>query len=200
MAIICGMVYLSTILQASDITVHQVLYNGYPGETTTWSTFVNATAARGLTIEPVQFPATLAWGGMTAHILNPEPGFTNPETNEASLVTRVDYGATNYLMTGDINSTIEATVVARGTPVASEVLKVAHHGSAYSSSPDFLFMVAPQLAVIEVGPNDYGHPSPETLTRLVASGSHVDRTDQSGTISVSSDGNTITIIHSLDHL
>ncbi len=139
---------LIDVLQASDITVLQVLYNGYPGDTATWAIFASAVTAEGLTLTSVQFPADLTWGTMQAHILNPESGLVNPETNDASIVIRLDYGVVNYLFTGDIDSTIEATVVARQTPVAAEILKVAHHGSAYSSSNEFLAAAAPTISAI----------------------------------------------------
>ncbi|OGT97597.1 MAG: hypothetical protein A2X80_10010 [Geobacteraceae bacterium GWB2_52_12] len=185
---------LIDVLQASDITVLQVLYNGYPGDTATWATFVSAVTAEGLTLTPIQFPADLTWGTMQAHILNPEAGLINPETNDASIVIRLDYGVINYLFTGDIDSTIEATVVARQTPVASEILKVAHHGSAYSSSNEFLAAADPTLSAISVGVNSYGHPSPLTIERLINSGSQVLRTDEYGNITVYSDGSFISLI------
>ncbi|MCL4561030.1 MAG: hypothetical protein M1281_10485 [Chloroflexi bacterium] len=184
---------LISVLQAPDISVHQVLYNGYPGDTTTWTRFAAAAAADDLALTPIQYLQELAWGLMDAHVLNPSSGLSNPETNQASLVIRVDTGTVNYLFTGDIDSTIEATVVARGTPLASEILKVAHHGSAYSSSTGFLAAADPQAAIISVGTNSYGHPSPETISRLLAAGAVVGRTDELGTILVTSNGTTYSI-------
>jgi len=185
---------LITVLKDSSITVGQVLYNGYPGATATWDTFALAVAAKGLTLTPVQFPQVLTWGGMTAHIMNPASGLSNPDTNDASIVALIDYGATDYLFTGDIDSTIEATIVARGTPIPAEILKVAHHGSDYSSSGPFLAAVQPQQAIISVGPNSYGHPSTGTISRLISAGARVWRTDTSGNILVSSNGTTYTIV------
>ena len=179
---------LIEILHATDITVQEVLYNGYPGDTATWTNFVAAVTAEGLTLTAVQFPTVLTWGTLQAHILNPASGLINPDSNEASLVIRLDYNEINYLFTGDIDSTIEATVIARQTPVASEILKVAHHGSASSSSDAFLAAADPTLSAISVGENSYGHPSPLTVERLITSGSQVIRTDQYGNITIFSDG------------
>ena len=106
---------------------------------------------------------------------------------------RVDFGNVRELFTGDIDSTIEATIVARQTPVTADVLKVAHHGSAYSSSAVFLAAVQPHVAVISVGPNSYGHPSPDTISRLQSAGGVVYRTDQSGNITVSIDGTSYSV-------
>jgi hypothetical protein len=141
---------------------------------------------------PAQFPAEYTWGSLKAYILNPAPGMVNPAQNDASVVARIDYQANRFLFPGDISSPIEATVVARQTPVAADVLKVAHHGSASSSSAAFLAAVHPMEEVISVGPNSYGHPAPETLARLAAAGAKIWRTDRSGTILVTSDGVTVT--------
>jgi competence protein ComEC len=69
-----------------------------------------------------------------------------------------------------------------------DVLKVGHHGSRGSTSDPWLDELRPRLAVISVGRNDYGHPAPPTLDRLAAHGIPVRRTDQEGTITVSTDG------------
>jgi competence protein ComEC len=184
---------LIDVLHASDIQVDQVIYNGYPGTTQTWSDFVAAVEAKGLHLTTVQFPQELTWGNQSVHVLNPASGLTNPESNDVSLVLRIDSGSIHYLFTGDIDATIEATVVARGTPVAAQVLKVAHHGSQYSSSAEFLSAVSPDDAIISVGKNSYGQPSADTIARLEAAGATVWRTDVSGNILVSSDGVTYSI-------
>jgi len=193
---------LIAVLQAPDITTHAVLYNGYPGTTSTWNSFVAAAAARGLTLTPVQFPSVLTWGDMTAYVLNPAAGLSSPATNDASVVVRLDYGQVRELFTGDIGAAVEATVVARQTPVAAELLKVPHHGSVYSSSAAFLSAVHPQVAVISVGLNSYGHPSPQTISRLQASGGVIYRTDRLGNITASSDGVTYSLVPTAgpDHL
>jgi competence protein ComEC len=184
---------LITVLRDDSIAVHRVLYNGYAGSTATWSNFLAAVTNKGLTLEAAQFPETLHLGTLTVWIMNPASGLGSPETNDASVVMKVIYGTKAFLFTGDISSTIEATVIARNTPLASDVLKVAHHGSAYSSSPNFLASVEPEEAVISVGVNSYGHPSEGTIARLQASGARVWRTDLNGNVIVNSDGQIYTI-------
>jgi competence protein ComEC len=184
---------LITVLQDPGITIHKVLYNGYPGTTATWTSFFYAANERGLSLTAVQFPSVQTWGGMTAYVLNPAAGLSNPETNDASLVVRVDAGAVRELFTGDIDGAIEATVVARQTPLAADILKVPHHGSAYSSSALFLAAVHPHFAVISVGQNSYGHPSADTIDRLQAAGAAVYRTDRQGVITAANDNGSLTI-------
>ena len=141
---------LIEVLNADDIPVEQVLYNGYPGDTATWNTFVAAVAAEGLTLEATNYPDTHLWGGITAYTLNPLPGLTNPEQNDVSVVILIDHANVEVMLTGDIGEDVELDVAGRGIPYwlgtecCAEVLKIAHHGSKYSTSASFLATDAPR--------------------------------------------------------
>lgn len=102
----------------------------------------------------------------------------NAENNTGSIVTRLTVFGTKFLFTGDLPT--EETFLPNDESVRADVLKVAHHGSKYSSDDVFLDLVAPREAVVSVGTNRYGHPAPETLARLAAHHIAVWRTDQSG--------------------
>lgn len=134
-----------------------------------------------------------AWGAMSVHVLNPPSGLNSPETNAASIVLRVDYGEVSYLLTGDIDAAVESDILSRATPVAAEILKVAHHGSSYGSSAAFLSAAAPDEAVISVGENSYGHPAEDTLQRLGSAGAFTWRTDLSGNVWVENNGTCFSI-------
>lgn len=185
---------LIDVLEMNDIPVLSVLYNGYPGTTATWNSFATAVADEGLSLAPAQFPDSYTWGLMTVYVLHPDPGLSDPDQNDASVVLLVSHDDVDFLFTGDIGSAIEATVVARGTPVVAEVLKVGHHGSKFSSSSSFLSAVGPDEAIILVGNNPYGHPTIETMDRLLAAGARIYRTDQNGTVLVQSNGITYEVI------
>ena len=184
---------LINVLNATDIPVEQVLYSGYPGNTDTWMNFTTAVTNEGLTLTSAQYPAEYTWGSTTAQILNPVSGLVSPESNDASVVVLLSHGDVRFLFPGDISSSEEAAVVAHGTPVTAQILKVAHHGSASSSSASFLSAVSPLEAVISVGTNTYGHPSPDTISRLLAAGARVWRTDQQGSILIVSNGSTYNV-------
>ena len=109
--------------------------------------------------------------------------------NEDSLVLLVEYGEFQALFTGDAGFPAEA--VLRGALGRADLLKVGHHGSRGSTGAELLDSLRPLAAVISVGRNDYGHPSPETLGRLEARRIRVLRTDQHGAISVTTDGTTM---------
>ncbi len=103
--------------------------------------------------------------------------------NDASLVLRVHLGRYRILFAGDVERQGEAALVARwGTDLGTEILKVPHHGSRSSSSNAFLEAVAPQVAVVSIGPNPHGLPSTDVLWRLRRRGIRILRTDHAGTI------------------
>jgi competence protein ComEC len=92
---------------------------------------------------------------------------SSSDVNNASVVTRLVYGQTSFLFTGDIQWDVESFILRRSVPLQSTVLKVAHHGSRTSTSLEFAREVLPQVAVITVGEgNRFGHPHQETLDTL----------------------------------
>ena len=112
--------------------------------------------------------------------------------NEISNVYRVRYGEVTFLITGDLVKEIEEQILREGVDVQSTVLKVGHHGSATSSSEDFLRAVKPKCAVISVGyGNNFGHPRPEVLQRLESLSTKIYRTDQDGLIKFRTDGKSL---------
>lgn len=114
------------------------------------------------------------------------------ETNDTSIVLRLDFGETSFLFTGDMEREAEADLLDSGADVAADVLKVGHHGSDTSTSYPFLRAVAPETAVISVGEgNSYGHPTEAVLSRLRDAETALYRTDMQGTVVAVSDGKDI---------
>lgn len=112
--------------------------------------------------------------------------------NDYSIIIRLEYGDTSFLFTGDAESISEREVLSKKYNLNSDVLKVGHHGSTTSSSLAFVKAVSPKYSVISVGnDNKYGHPDSIIINRLKMFG-EVLRTDESGTIIITSDGNEIT--------
>lgn len=112
--------------------------------------------------------------------------------NNYSPVIRVQYFNNSFLFTGDAAFESEKEILQKGSDINADVIKIGHHGSSTSTSPDFLKAVNPKIAVISVGKNnDYGHPSSETLNLLKRNNIKVYRTDLDGTIVMTSNGNKI---------
>lgn len=110
------------------------------------------------------------------------------DLNELGLTALASAGDFDLLITGDMSGTTEKKLVETYALPDIEVLVVSHHGSRYSSNIRFLKSVTPEAAVISVGDNNYGHPSEETLQRLLAVGADIWRTDQQGTIRITVNG------------
>jgi competence protein ComEC len=116
------------------------------------------------------------------------------DLNNYSIVLKVIYGKTSFLLTGDAERESEKEMLAKGYDLKVDLLKVGHHGSSSSTSAAFLRAVAPKYAIISVGAdNKYGHPSQTTIKRLQRAGVKIYRTDINGTIVATSDGNKISI-------
>ncbi|KKP31938.1 MAG: hypothetical protein A2360_03390 [Candidatus Staskawiczbacteria bacterium RIFOXYB1_FULL_32_11] len=147
-------------------------------------------------------------GSLMIDILNPKEnlfGKEIKEVNDTSVVAKLIYGKNSFLFVGDIGFNIEKQLIMDSrhceefavndaiqcVSLNSDVLKVAHHGSKYSTSEEFLQAVLPNIAVIEVGKNSYGHPTPEAISRLQNIGAQILRTDQLGDIVFISDGQNL---------
>jgi competence protein ComEC len=113
------------------------------------------------------------------------------DSNNTSIVSKLTFGNSSFLFTGDIYKEVEESLTLTPFDLNSKILKVAHHGSKTSSSQKFLEKVSPEIAVISVGENKYGHPNKETLEILEKYGIRVLRTDREGDIKVFSDGERI---------
>jgi competence protein ComEC len=113
------------------------------------------------------------------------------DLNEDSLVLLIEYHDFEVLFAGDAGFPAEQEMRTRVRRV--DLLKIGHHGSRGSTGNEWLDLLRPESAIISVGHNNYGHPAPETLSRLRQHGVAVWRTDQDGTVTVTTDGHRMTI-------
>ena len=119
---------------------------------------------------------------------------TKSDENNSSIVLKIIYGNVSFLFTGDVEIEAENDLVSWRSELKSTVLKIAHHGSKTSTSSPFLDRVSPEIAVISSGNgNPFGHPSEETVKKLVDRNINIYRTDQNGTITLLTDGNSLKI-------
>lgn len=117
-------------------------------------------------------------------------GTDSKELNNASIILKLTYGNNSFLFTGDTTNTIEKQILNKD--LKSDVLKVAHHGSKYSSTAHFLKKVDPKYAIISCGQsNSYDHPNSITLKKLERMNVETYRTDLNGTIIANSNGKDI---------
>ncbi len=111
--------------------------------------------------------------------------------NDNSVAFILQYRSFRMLFTGDAGASAERRFLNEGVDLKVDVLKVGHHGSAYSSSPDFIAAVHPRYAIISVGRHNlFGHPASSTIETLQHLGAAVYRTDEDAAVSVICDGST----------
>lgn len=139
------------------------------------------------------------WDGVDGDFLWPEIA---PEEvaasakNNDSLVLRLHYGGQTLLLPGDAEKQVEREILSENGAEAmrADVLKIGHHGSKNSTTPEFLAAVQPRVGIISAGEdNPYGHPSPELLERLENAGVRILRTDRDGGVRVLADGTRLEI-------
>lgn len=162
--------------------------------TKTYKDVINAAKSKNLSINTAKGGVSMNLGsGIDTKMLAPLSD-KYEELNDYSAVIKLVYNDASFLFTGDAEKVSEQQMIKKGLDLSAQVLKVGHHGSNSSTAESFLDAVNPKYAVISVGKdNDYGHPESLVLDRLKIRGIKIFRTDESGTIIVSTDGRDINI-------
>lgn len=153
-------------------------------------------SAHHLSVGQAAVGSSLEIGQVRLDVLGPAAAMhgTRSDPNNSSVVVRATVNGTRLLLPGDAEVEEQQSILDAGVDVSADVLKVPHHGSAYSD-PRFLAAVHAKLAVISVGlHNDYGHPSPVLLAELGKLGVPVRRTDQDGDVAVVADGGHLSAV------
>ena len=178
----------------NNIPVKQFIDSGYPSTTPDYEDMLNIIDQKGIPFRTVRTGDIISLDpSLTISVLNPPKTFFD-NANDNSVVLRVGYGTTAFLLAGDAGFMAENAMIMGGEDLGADVLKVGHHGSSSSTSAQFLNEVVPSIGVIEVGAgNSYGHPTATTLKRLSTAGVDVYRTDLVGTVSVVTDGLTVKV-------
>jgi len=176
--------------------VKNVLWNGAVVDSAVFTDFQAALAQEQAQVFTARSGQVVKAGAARFFVLYPLTDLAGQvvagESNNTSVVALLSYGSSDFLFTGDLPLKSEKELLATGQNVAAEVLKVAHHGSKYSTSKEFLAAVSPQMAIISCGANNrYGHPSQEVLSNLQEFAITVKRTDRVGDIKVVSDGKNL---------
>ena len=168
------------------------LWYGLESPTQEFAQVAEAARAYGLLFHPHTAGDAFEFGGVQIRVLNPQPGefANNPAQDDESLVLHLQYGNTSALLVGDSHKRTEE-LLEDENPHA-DLLKIGHHGSLTSSSPEFLESVAPQYAVVSAGYyNTFRHPRPEVMHRFAERNVTTYRTDLAGAVSFYLDGTTI---------
>jgi competence protein ComEC len=181
--------------------VGAVLHAGIAFDTPAYDRLLADAARTGVRVAALRTGQALALGaGATARVLYPtqedaDAPLPEGDINNGSIVLRLEFGGFAALLTGDAEAPIESMLASRGLLQAVDVLKVGHHGSNSSTTPELVDTIHPSVAIISVGVgNEYGHPAPETLATFASRpGIAVFRTDLQGDVEVVTDGTTLRV-------
>jgi len=177
-----------------DFQVEEIWLNGDTSTSETYKDFMSAVNAEGAEVNYAKRGGTISTENLNFSILNP-PDTLFSDTNNNSIVLRLEYGDTVFLFSGDAEKEAEASMLATESNLWAQILKAGHHGSKTASTIDFLRKVNPDIAIISCGEgNSYGHPHDITLKNLSNLGITIYRTDISGDIIVESDGLTYRVV------
>jgi competence protein ComEC len=155
-----------------------------------------AADARGLAWTTVRTGDRLQLDGVTIAVWHPPPPDWERQKvrNDDSIVLELRWRDVSLLLTGDIGRAVERDLTPALSTAPLRVLKVPHHGSLTSSTPEFIRALRPRIAVFSAGrSNHFGHPAQEILERYRLAGVQIFRTDQSGEIDIASDGHSLSV-------
>lgn len=157
--------------------------------TATFESVLDSLEAKNIAFQTPSIDSIFKLGNATIDVLY--VGTDDSDLNNTSIVLKLTYGNTSMLFMGDAEKEVETIIEKKD--ISADVLKVGHHGSNTSSSKTFLEKVNPSYAIISVGTgNSYGHPSNTTIQNLENQNIQIYRTDENGTIIMTSDGTDIT--------
>lgn len=160
--------------------------------TKTFTDVLDAIENNNLTYKVPKIQEKFTLGDASIEVLY--TGIDTKDLNNSSIVLKLTFGETSFLFTGDATNKTEEILLKNNQNIKADVLKIGHHGSKYSTTTNFLNKVNPKYAIISVGKNNnYKHPEIETLNKLKNNNIEIHRTDQEGTIIVTSDGKNINI-------
>jgi competence protein ComEC len=172
--------------------VNQIYYTGVLHTSPNYLAWLEKIDQKGIPLKIMKIGDKVTLGDdLILDTLFPFQDLTDQEVddlNGTSIVNRLVYGQHSFLLTGDLTSVQEEEILQKRLIIESDVLKVGHHGSKYSSSPDFLEAVDPQYAIIQVGQdNRFGHPHLLTIQNLENADAVILRNDRQGDIKCQSD-------------
>jgi competence protein ComEC len=180
----------------SNFRVGTAFFGRFPTADPELAGLIEALRSRGVPVEIVSRGDTLTIGDAFVEILYPlyDASPDAPSDNDHSVVVRIVYGNRAFLLTGDIERRGEMQLLSGGGDLSADVVKVAHHGSQTSSTPEFVSAVGARYAVISVGKRSiFGHPHRGVVERWHSAGARVMTTGEKGMISISTDGRDLEV-------
>jgi len=175
-----------------ELKVDAVLDSGLISDLPEYKEFISLIQKKGIPYHQAKVGDNFIFNNnLEIFLLNPlysSDFYNDSDFNNASIVVKLFYKNADFLFTGDIEETNEKKLLIWDNILQSDILKVAHHGSATSTNLEFLDKVDPSIAVITVGKNIFGHPSQKVIERLKDRNIKIYRTDENGTVIIRTNG------------
>lgn len=172
-----------------DYGVKKIYMTKYSSTTNEYKEMISAIKKYKVSRVNVKKGTKINLGGVNATVLHALDKAS--DSNDSSIVLKLLHGKKSFLFTGDISAKVENQIAA-AYDVNVDVLKVSHHGSSYSSAISFIKETSPEYSILSVGANNnYGHPDKNVANRLKKYSKSVLRTDQKGTIVITSTGSKL---------
>ena len=175
--------------------VEKILYTGVVHSSPNYLVWLELIRDRKIPLTIIDRPQIIEFGeNCELQIIYPRESLLGKEVsnlNNSSIVIQLVYGQTKFLLAGDIELEAEQELLASGIDLSANIFKANHHGSDTSNSKEFLQAVQPEIVVIQVGDNNFGHPSRRVIKRLERIGAQIFRNDLDGTVKLISDGESI---------
>lgn len=172
-----------------------VIYSGIGGNSVAWKELGKVVAENKIKVISLIAGDKIEYNNSVFDILSPKKGEREKDANNSALVLSFKSSGIKTLFLSDISIKKEEAL-AQKFDLNSDILKVGHHGSKFSSGTEFLKEVSPAVSIIEVGKNSYGHPTPQVLARLAAVDSQIYRTDLDGAVKIKVNAGKIEILKS----
>lgn len=181
---------------ARNFSINSAIVARTPWQDTDFADFYKILEKKKIPLTVVSGGDILNFGEVKVEILSPQKveNLDIAWDNNQSIVLRITYGETTFLLTGDLEKEGEKELLQNPELLKANVVKVGHHGSRTSSTQDFINATKAKLAVISVGKHSpFRHPHEEVVERWQNSGAKIMTTGQNGTISILSDGKVLQI-------
>jgi beta-lactamase superfamily II metal-dependent hydrolase len=171
--------------------IKKILFTGVSHTAPSYLEFLKIIKEKNIAVVDFENEKNVFVGDIKMEILYPFDNLANKkfdDLNESSIVLKIDFLNKKFLLMGDAEFTVENSLIEKfGNELKSDILKVGHHGSKFATGDEFLKFVSPNEAIICVGENSFGHPSPRTVARLKRANIIIKRTDLDGDVVMKSE-------------
>lgn len=182
---------------AKNYDIGAFLWNGDSGDSSGFRELQGILSDKKVPLITLSRGDTFCFADHCGEIVWPKKKYIGSEMNDRSLVFILKSSGVTALFTGDLGAVAEKGFL-KTNPGSVDILKVAHHGSRFATSLELLSVLRPRVAIIEVGENNYGHPTEETMKRILDAGARLFRVDRDGLVTITTNDGKLRIFSEIN--